>query len=179
MLLVTTNRSRLHDAPANPPVSGFTLIELIIVVTLLTILSVGVVPVFNGSFRGLQADHGVRDFAAMVRFAEERAITAGVEYRLYLYPDENAYELQQLVKIEGEDKIFEPVTVQQQERVELPRSLILKTPRAKKDSRAGGYFVAFYPSGACDDARINLANTDGKTFYIDTKGGIGKLKVNK
>jgi prepilin-type N-terminal cleavage/methylation domain-containing protein len=159
--------------------SGFTLIELIIVVTILAMLSVGVVPVFNGSFRGLESDHGVRDFAAMVRYAEERAITAGVEYRLYIYTDENSYGLQHLVKMDGEDKVFEPVTVQRQKTVKLPRTLTFKNPRAKKDRKGGGYYVAFYPSGACDDARINISSSEGKSYYVDTKGGIGKLKVSQ
>jgi len=163
----------------SPGRGGFTLIELIIVVTILMILSVGVVPVFNGSFATIQADHSVRDVAAIVRFAQERAITDGVEFRLYLYPEENAYGLERFLKMEDEEKVFEPVALQQQEKVQLPRRLTLKTPRAKKESRTGSYYLAFYPSGACDDARINIANTDGKIFYIDTKGGIGRLKVSK
>lgn len=181
---MTIQGSRLSNETVTRPAraiagAGFTLIELIIVMTILVILSVGVVPVFNGSFAGVQTDHAIRDFAATVRFAQERAITAGVEFRLYLSPDENTYWIERLSKVEGKDKIFEPVAIQQQETVKLPQRLTLTTPRANKERRTGAYYVAFYPSGACDDARINLANADGKTYYIDTKGGIGRLKVNK
>lgn len=182
---MTSNRSKSSNEAVNTPISvypargGFTLIELIIVVTILAILSMGVVPVFNGSFATLQADHSIRDFAAIVRFAQERAVTDGVEFRLYLNPDENSYGIERFSKMQDEEKIFKPVIVQQQETIQLPRRLTLKTPRAKKQGRTGSYYVAFYPSGACDDARINIANDEGKIFYIDTKGGIGRLKVSK
>jgi len=183
--IMNSNRPKYAYRRSNPqrtlstPTRGFTLIELIIVVTILVILSVGVVPIFNGSFATIQADHSIRDFAATVRFAQERAVTDGVEFRLYLNPDLNSYGIEKLSKMDGEDKVFVPVPIQQLEKVQLPIRLTLKTPRAKKDSRRGEYYVAFYPSGACDDARINISNTDGKMFYIDTKGGIGRLKVTK
>ena len=183
--IMNSNRPKYAYRRSNPqrtlstPTRGFTLIELIIVVTILVILSVGVVPIFNGSFATIQADHSIRDFAATVRFAQERAVTDGVEFRLYLNPDLNSYGIEKLSKMDGEDKVFVPVVVQQQEKVQLPVRLTLKTPRAKKDSKRGAFYVAFYPSGACDDARINITNTDGKIFYIDTKGGIGRLKVSK
>jgi len=163
---------------SNSPVrGGFTLIELIIVVTILAIMSAAVMPVFSGSFSKIQADHSVRDFVATVRFAQEHAVTAGVEFRLYVDPELNTYGLGRLAAVDGEDKIFEPVAIQQQETVQLPWRLTLKAVRAKKEKERGGYYVAFYPSGACDDARINITNEEGKTFYVDTKGGIGRLKV--
>lgn len=166
-----------HRSNNTDHTGGFTLIELIIVVTILAIMSAAVMPVFSGSFSKIQAEHSVRDFVATVRFAQEHAVTAGTEFRLYVDPDLNTYGLGRLVAVDGEDKIFEPVAIQQLETVQLPRRLTLKAVRAKKEKTRGGYYVAFYPSGACDDARINITNEDGKIFYVDTEGGIGRLKV--
>lgn len=157
---------------------GFTLIELIIVLTILAVLSAGVVPVFNGTFGTVQSDHSTRDFAAMMRFGQERAVTDSVEYRLYLNPELGTYGLARLKEMDGENKVFEPVAVRQQERVQLPGRVTLKASRAKKDKATGEFYVAFYASGACDDAKIDFVRGDGKTSSVTTQGGMGRLKVS-
>jgi prepilin-type N-terminal cleavage/methylation domain-containing protein len=63
---------------------GFTLMELIIVLTIIVIMSAAVVPVFGPSMAKLQRDHAVRDFVATLRYAQERAVTDTREYRLAL-----------------------------------------------------------------------------------------------
>ena len=163
--------------------AGFSLLELIIVVTLLGILSAGVVPVFQGTFSSIESEHAVRDLIATIRYAQERAVTDSIEYRLYLEPDNNEYWVAHLAGYDEDDreKVFETIEARGSETALLPSRVEMRRPRARKDRDAGAYYIAFYPNGACDDAKITLEREReaGGNVYIETRGGMGRLRVKQ
>jgi len=160
---------------------GFSLLELIIVMTIITIIAVAVVPVFRGTLASVQTEHGVRDMVATIRYAQERAVTDSLEYRLYLDPEKGEYYL---MRLEGHDedneKVFEPLEERIGDAMPLPKRMDMKRPRARKDRERDAYYVAFYPSGACDDVTIEFEHEDrSASLRIETNGSLGRLEVKE
>lgn len=71
--------------------SGFSLIELVVVMVLLTILIALVAPRLTGFFHGRRLDSEARRLWALTRYAREEAITAAVPIRLWLEPGAHRY----------------------------------------------------------------------------------------
>ena len=72
-----------EDAPAR----GFSLIELIVVLTILSLMLGVVVPIYHGSLSRTRSAGATRDFLATMKYAQERAVTDATEHRLYLDDD--------------------------------------------------------------------------------------------
>jgi hypothetical protein len=64
-------------------------------------------------------------------------------------------------------------------RRQLPTGVTLAKPKARYDKESKAFFVAFYPSGACDYARVTLKSGSDLTISIDTKGHIGQFEVKE
>jgi len=160
--------------------AGFSLLELVIVLTLLAILSMAVVPVFRGTFVSVAADHGVRDLTATVRYAQERAVTDCTEYRLYLDPEAGEYVVHQLDSIEADrTKVFVPARDRLGQKMRLPENVEMRRPKARKDKETNSYYIAFFPNGACDDAEIVLETPNRRRVRIRTEGSLGRMKVDE
>ena len=72
---------------------GVTLLELIVVVTILGIMLSVMVPMFSGSFTGLEVRNAYKNIAAVLRHAQERAIMEEREFRVNLAKQEGMYWL--------------------------------------------------------------------------------------
>jgi type II secretion system protein H len=159
--------------------NGFTLLELIVVLTLLSIMLAAVVPVFSASATRSRHDQALRSLVATLRFAQERAIADGVEYRVYLDPDEDAYWVSRQVREEGTDEPrFAAAEEPYAQRRYLPEGIDLRRPKARMDRKADVRYIAFYPHGACDYAEVHMRNAARKRIVIRTKGAIGQFEVD-
>jgi len=147
---------------------GFTLMELIIVMSIIAILSAAVIPVFGGSMRQLERDHAVRDFVATLRYAHERSMTDTCEYRLILDKDNGEYWLTRFAGIKERKKTFEALEERQGENMFLPERLHFEKVKARKDRKEKYYFVAFYANGAVDESSVTLQHEDGRTVTVAT-----------
>lgn len=145
---------------------GFTLMELIIVLTIIVIMSAAVVPVFGSSMAKLERDHAVRDFVATLRYAQERAVTDTREYRLALDPELNQYWLLRCAGIVERKKTFELIDERQGKAMFLPERLSMKSVKARKEREERYYYISFYPNGACDRAEVTLQHTDERAVTV-------------
>ena len=151
--------------------AGFTLMELMIVMTLLAILTATVTPVFRGTLTGVKAENEARDLVAMLEYAQSRAITDAVEYRVYVAPTLNSYWLERAQMQNGRPVSFAVVTDTVVERVNLPVNAQLAEPRARREGKEMLYYVGFYPNGMCDEALLGITDLDDDTtFLISTEG---------
>ena len=83
------NRPRIHESGRG----GFTLIELILVMAVLTIVvSIGA-PALSRFFRGRDLDSEARRFLALTRYGQSRAISEGVPMILWFDKNERTYGL--------------------------------------------------------------------------------------
>ena len=74
---------------------GFTLIELILVMTLLIIVIALVVPSLENFFGGRSVNSEVRRFVSLTHYAQSRAASEGVPMLLWIDPKIGAYGVEQ------------------------------------------------------------------------------------
>ena len=161
--------------------TGFTLMELMLVMTLLAVMSVMVTPIFQGSLSGARAEHSMRDLYAAMKSAQARAVTEGVEHRIYLQPEKNAYwSAHAAYSPEGEIG-FEPLAGRSGEVVELPRDLMMEKPKARPGREGGTYYFSFYPSGGCDVASMSVSFSDNarRKYFFETTGTTVRFEAPK
>lgn len=153
---------------------GFTLIELTLVVIILGILAAGVAPLFAGSITTLREERATRDVVALLRHAGERAVIEGVEYRVYIDPEHDCYQLvrtQQPEQTNSQEKQNDEVTLR------LPESLHFLKPEAAWDSARESFYVPFAPNGSSGFAALPIMTDKGDTLRITVKGTWNRIEV--
>lgn len=156
---------------------GFSLLELMVALTLAVILTAAVVPIYHGSLRSTRIDHAVRDFLAVLRYAQERAVLDCIEHRVEMDDTSDTYWVARRVPTEDGENAFEEVTEVRGLRATLPQGLDLMRPEARWDADRGVYYVGFYASGACDVATVPLDRKNGAQIEIKTGGNLGRFEV--
>ncbi|MHB8520841.1 MAG: prepilin-type N-terminal cleavage/methylation domain-containing protein [Limisphaerales bacterium] len=91
MMFQTGNRRNRPDRTRRS--RGFTLIELILVMTLLLILFSVTLPSFKSFFHGRDVDSEARRFVALTRYGQSRAISEGLPMMLWVNRLEGTYGL--------------------------------------------------------------------------------------
>jgi len=74
--------------------TGFTLIELILVMAMLAIVISVALPSLKGFFRGRNLDSEARRFLSLTRYGQSRAVSEGVPMVLWIDARQKAYGLQ-------------------------------------------------------------------------------------
>ncbi len=149
--------------------AGFSLIELVIVVTLLAIMAMSVTPVFRGSLGAARADHAARDLFAEIQATQERAVNHVIEYRVYFDTKKNSYWVAHAPFESKED--FNTVGTIEGEIVAVPDRLTISRVKGRDGSRGADY-LAFYPNGATDVGEVVLADARDRNreYTIETTG---------
>ena len=76
--------------------AAFTLIELILVMTMMLIAISVVFPSMKGFFHGRNLDNESRQFLSLTRYGQSRAIAEGIPVELWINPKQERYGLQAL-----------------------------------------------------------------------------------
>jgi type II secretion system protein H len=76
--------------------AGFTLVELILVMTIMVMILSLVFPSLKGFFRGRNLDNEALRFMALTRYGQSRAINEGVPVELWVNPKDGTYGLEAL-----------------------------------------------------------------------------------
>ena len=157
--------------------SGFTLLEVIVVLMIVMIMTAAVIPMYQGSLTWARRDRVTRDLLARMKYAQERAIVEVTEYRFYLDRDNGSYWIMRDAGKKDGKVVFEEVKDAGATRDRLPESLEFDKPKATLDDERKAHYIAFYPGGACDYATIKLKYDKSDTIEISTKGRLGQFDV--
>ncbi len=160
---------------------GFTLLELIVVLSLLAIITGALVPLYGSSMATIQMRSVQSDFLALLTFTQERAVAESREYRLYLDEKEGTHWVMRFARIEDNEKVFEPVKAEWGRLTHLPKVMEFKGIKARKDRDRAAQFIGCYPNGACDTVSVTLSDTRSRKrqFTIETLGTVGKVEVDR
>lgn len=73
--------------------SGFTVVELLIVVCIVSTLAVAAIPVLSTAFEVLKVNAVARGLAADLRYAQAQAVRSGIQHRVELSTSSQSYEV--------------------------------------------------------------------------------------
>jgi len=90
---MTLRIGRVHGNGRSAP-SGFTLIELILVMALLVIIATIVTPRMASFFRGRTLDNEARRFMTLTRYAQSRAVSEGTPMLVWMDEEIRSYGLE-------------------------------------------------------------------------------------
>ena len=83
----------IYAGPGSKRKRGFTLLELLVVLLIVSLLIALVPPLFSGAVPGTKLKAAVRDLAVTLRLARNQSITHDVETQVYLNLDPPAYAI--------------------------------------------------------------------------------------
>lgn len=154
----------------NNKARAFTLVELLIVMTVMVVVIGIVFPALKGFFRGRNLDNEADRFLALTRYGRSRAISEGVPIELWVNPQQARYGLQDVSGYGGHttDPAVYTLADYVKMTVSPPPSLLthsnMWTPTLT--SPGGGLFkIRFQPDGFISDnspQNIYFDETDAK-----------------
>lgn len=138
--------------------SGFTLLELLIVVFLIAVTLGLSLPLFRKTFTDMKLTSAVSDIVSLMRYGQERAIVEAAVFRLNVDEVHGEYWLTKAKKEEAKTiAVFEAVPGRFGKRYRVPEELTLSSEENTVD---------FYPDGEMSQGKITLENTNKKSSAI-------------
>ena len=153
--------------------AGFTLLELLVVLTIIGFLSLLIVPRL-GSLGLAQLRSEARRLRAVIQAGYELSVVEKRGYRLALDLDEQCYWLE--VQSEAD---YQPAENQLFSKHCLPESLSIREFEApgRKLSGSGRDYIYFSPFGYVEPGRIYLADNSGNGFTLFTVPATGQVEI--
>jgi type II secretion system protein H len=155
--------------------AGFTLVELILVMTIMVVIISLVMPSLKGFFRGRNLDNEAVRFLALTRYGQSRAIDEGVPVELWVNAKAGSYGLESLSGYtETQTK---PLTYDVDSTVQIVMSepstvLVHSNYWSQSKARFGAVTkIRFQPDGFISDAspaNIYLRQADGQIWIAET-----------
>jgi prepilin-type N-terminal cleavage/methylation domain-containing protein len=137
---------------------GFTLMELLLVMAIITILVSVVAPSLRGFMMGRANNNAAVRIMSMARFARAQAISQGCDYRLNVDPSGRAFWV--TAQTNGQ---FTNTGSDLGDRYQLPDGVTLDTDIPQ---RPDGQYITFNSSGRSETAQVRLTDTLGKTVTV-------------
>ena len=168
--------------------AGFSMLELIVTMTLLAVLTAAVVPLYASALPSIQIRNAQNEFITFLYLVQEMAVRESREYRLYFNEDDGTYWAMYKVYLSPKDPDWDPDEAQLEpahgrlaEKRQLPRYLRISEAAAHRDKSQDGEYIACYPQGTCDQVKVTFQDerTKKKVFRIETIGPLGRVKVKK
>ena len=149
--------------------SGFTLLELMIVMILMGLMTALVVPVTGNTIARMELKTAAKKTASALRYCRNRA---AMEKKTYIVGIDFADNILFVTEKKDSDKEPEDKNVK---KYKLPEGVFIKKIDYNgKEIDQGKFSFIFFPNGSCSGGTITLAGKRAKTFSIkvDTITGI-------
>lgn len=145
--------------------SGFTLIEVVLVGALLAVMVGFAMPGLRGSFQRLAVERSASEIEELSRFARTSAIMRGVPYRLAISKDEGTYRL-----LRGETGNF----VHVEGSLGRPRHLP-EGAKGEGPSRA----LTFFPNGTAAGGPLEVVRENETLWRLHVDPVLGETRVEE
>jgi type II secretion system protein H len=139
--------------------TGFTLLELILVMLILSTVLAMAAPSLRGFFGSRQLHDTAAQVLALTQFARSQAISEGVVYRLNLDTTDRVYWL--TVRKSGS---FRDLETEFGRVFTLPRDMVMELENTERED--GKVFVEFTPQGTVTAATIRLIDRGGRALEV-------------
>ncbi|MBI5118601.1 prepilin-type N-terminal cleavage/methylation domain-containing protein [Candidatus Poribacteria bacterium] len=179
---------------------GFTLIELVMVMAIISVIAAIVLPRLDPFVPKRRLKSAARVLSGTISLAYGESISKNKTYRLYMDPSDDSYWITEVDKLDEEDTggpagirlgtHFELLQYEESEkgveqstpsepmfaRKKLPEGVHFASVEVKKDLEMavpGARYIEFNPLGSATPATIRLANEEGERFTVRYDGVSG------
>lgn len=177
------NRVRKRFAPQIrigilSPGAGFTLFEMLVVLTIMSLSAALVVPQLAGSLSKMNAGTAARKIAASLRYARSQAVTEHTPYLSEFDLRENRFEVR---PTDWETKGKKNPKTAAPSRYRLPDGVRLEldgdySRGIEKDSK---YVILFYPTGGSSGGEILIRDEEERTFTVRVDFITGSVRLTE
>jgi len=157
---------------------GFSLIELIVVMILLSLTGALVVPSLSRFSKGVELKGAVKRVAAILRFSRSEAVNQGKVYQVFFDAELRQVRVQPAETEEGKAE-GEPAEQKPSQKIYImPPSVQIKEVKAEEPEFPSELpTIEFYPNGGSNGGSILLDGGDGKVFKITVFFLTGEVRV--
>jgi len=148
----------------NKSLTGFTFIELLVVVILLGVVSALAVPNFRNTYYNFLFSEASHNLTYLMRYAQAGAVAERTNHRLNFDPEYRKYWLTKESQQEGD---FVSLKGRFGKVFDIDQSITLES---------NGAIINFYPDGRIEKAKIYLTNKDNKFYTISTEDQAGYVQ---
>lgn len=149
--------------------SGFTLIEVILVVIVLSVIAAVTIPNFSTSYRHFQLKSAAEQLMYVMRYAQSRAVSKNIMVRLEFDDNNSKYWLtEQDEELSGNEIVYKRVSGRLGKRYSLTNKESLEVDKQ---------VLNFYPSGQIEKTRLILCNDHDRCYTISTKEQRGHINI--
>lgn len=153
--------------------AAFSLIELILVMTMMIIAMAVIFPSLEGFARGRNLDNEARQFLSLTRYGQSRAISEGIPVELWINPRQQTYGLQALPSY-SETQTNPMVFALDKVQIAFsapPTALTRSNYWTQVSGRAGALTkIRFQPDGFISD-------TSPENVFFKEQGGSGEIWI--
>jgi len=144
-----------------PPagIRGFTLLELILVMVILSTVLAMAAPSLSGFFASRQINDAAAQILALTQLARSQAISEGIIYRLNFDTQRHTYWLSA-----QRTGAFEKLKTEVGQVFELPKDMVMELEGLQK--KDGDTFLAFTPNGTVTAGTVRLIDRRGRAFEV-------------
>jgi prepilin-type N-terminal cleavage/methylation domain-containing protein len=138
---------------------GFTLLELILVMVILSTVLALAAPSLQGFFASRQINDAAAQILALTQFARSQAISEGIAYRLNFDTQRRTYWL-----TAQQTGAFEKLKTEFGQVFDLPKDMVMELENLDKQDR--DIFLAFTPYGTVTAGTVRLIDRRGRALEV-------------
>jgi prepilin-type N-terminal cleavage/methylation domain-containing protein len=159
---------------------GFTLLEVIVVLTLLALSTLLVIPSLSGFSKTMELKGAAKKLSAILRYGRSEAVNKGEVYRILFDSELNEVKIQSMKMAEEKKEKDERGGKGPQKIYFLPKGVHIKDVKAPPPQFPSDLpVIEFYPNGGSNGGSIFIDSPDRKGYRINIHFLTGMVEMEK